>query len=72
MSKWVRVDSSNTVQEVINYNPFEIVNEAFHPFFHEVSGEETYGWIYDSDTGTFSAPPEPPAPPEEPVGVATT
>jgi hypothetical protein len=69
MSKWVRIDSSNTVQEVIYYNPFEIVNEEFHPFFREVSGEETYGWIYDPDTGTFSAPPPPP---EEPVGVATT
>jgi hypothetical protein len=83
MSKWVRVDSNNVVQEVISYNPFEIVNEAFHPFFHEVSGEESYGWTYDPDTGTFTPPPEPepepeepgpvqPLPPEEPVGVTTT
>lgn len=73
MSKWVRVDSNNVVQEVISYNPFEVVNEAFHSFFHEVSGEESYGWTYDPDTGTFTAPPPLPEPePEEPVGVATT
>ena len=58
MSKWVRV-SSNIVQEVVLYNPCEIVNEAFHSSYHEVSCEEDCGWIYDPDTRTFSAPPEP-------------
>ena len=72
MSKWVRVDSNNIVQEVIFYNPFEVVNETFHSFFHEVSGEESYGWAYDPDAGTFTAPPPPPPEPEEPVGVSTT
>ncbi len=72
MSKWVRVDSNNVVQEVISYNPFEIVNEAFHPFFHEVSGEESYGWTYDPNTGTFTEPPPLPEPPEEPVTEETT
>jgi hypothetical protein len=72
MSKWVRVDLTNTVQEVISYNPFEVVNEAFHSFFHEVSGEETYGWTYDPNTGTFTEPPPLPEPPEEPVTEETT
>ena len=62
MSKWVRVDSNNIVQEVVYCNPFEIVNEAFHPFFHEVSGEESYGWTYDLNTDTFVAPPPQPDP----------
>lgn len=75
MSKWVRVDSSNIVQEVISYNPFDTVNESLHPFFHEVFGEESYGWTYDPDTDTFTAPPpipepdpEPPLPPTRPPG----
>ncbi len=66
MSKWVRIDSNNIVQEVISYNPFEIVNEELHPFFHEVSGKETYGWIYNPKKKKFTAPPE------ESVGVTTT
>jgi hypothetical protein len=69
MSKWVRIDSNNIIQEVISYNPFGIVNEAFHSFFYEVSGDVTYGWTYNPEAETFSAPLPPP---EEPVGIAST
>jgi hypothetical protein len=64
MSKWVRIDSNNIVQEVISYNPFGIINKQFHSFFYEVYGDETYDWVYNPETQTFSPPPEPP---EEPV-----
>jgi hypothetical protein len=76
MTKWVRVDNNNIIQEVISYNPFEIINEKFHNFFYEIFGDETYGWTYDPETETFNAPPSPPEeplpPPEEPVGIGTT
>jgi hypothetical protein len=67
MAKWSRV-LNDVVQEVVDYDPVERgVNEAFLPTFHLCSDDVEIGWLYDPETQTFSAPPEPEPIPEPPA-----
>jgi len=69
MSKWARV-VNEMVAEVVDYNPFEVVNEAFHYQFHECGDEVEVGYTYDEDTLEWEAPA--PIPEPEAVGIAST
>ena len=67
MANWARV-VDNMVQEVIDYDPVERgVNAAFLASFHSCGADVEFGWTYDPSTQTFSAPPEPEPPAEEPA-----
>lgn len=71
MKKWVRVQDG-MVQEVVTYNPFEVVNENFHHLFKECNIENVdVRWLYDENTNTFSEPPELQLL-TEPIGIVTT
>lgn len=61
MSKWARV-VNEMVTEVVDYNPFEVVNEAFHHQFHECGDEVEVGYTYDEKTGTYAVVEIPPLP----------
>jgi hypothetical protein len=55
MSKWCRLDN-NLVQEVITYNPYEVINENFHHLFVQCPEEVELLWSYDPNTGDFTPP----------------
>ena len=68
MKRWVRLNDK-VVQEIVTYNPFEIVNENFHNLFKECNDDNVdLLWIYDEKTKTFIAPPDP----EIAVGITST
>lgn len=70
MKRWVRVEYG-MVQEIVTYNPFEVVNENFHHLFKECNNDIVdILWSYDEETGTFSEPEPEPEP--DPVGIAST
>lgn len=55
MAKWARVEAER-VQEVIDYNPYEVINEAFHHLFHPCGDEVEVGYEYDQKTKTYTEP----------------
>lgn len=74
MKRWVRVENS-MVQEIVTYNPFEVINENFHHLFKECNDDNVdVFWSYDEKSGIFSEPPLPPLPPLDSnlVGIAST
>jgi hypothetical protein len=57
MSKWIRIDNQNTIQEVIDYDPNGVVNETFLPLFKgPFSDDVMLGYVYDPDTDTCTLP----------------
>lgn len=55
MTKYARVQNG-MVQEVIYYNPYEVVNENFHHLFHPCPDEVELNWRYDENTQTYIEP----------------
>ena len=47
---------SGMVCEVIDYNPYEVINENFHHMFHPCPDEVKINWIYDENTQTYTEP----------------
>lgn len=57
MSKWIRIDQENVIQEVISYDPNGVVNETFLPLFKGPFGDEVeLGYEYNPDTNTCTLP----------------
>jgi hypothetical protein len=57
MSKWIRIDEQNTIQEIITYDPNGIINEAFLPLFKGPFGDEVIrGYSYDPNKNTCFIP----------------
>lgn len=76
MQRWVRLHNK-VVQEIVTYNPFELVNENFHHLFLECNNDQVdIFWSYDEETRSFNPPQKPEEslePPllKDPVGVST-
>ena len=57
MATWIRIDSSNNIQEVINYDPNGVINEKFLPLFKGPFGDDVkLGYEYDPSKGTCTKP----------------
>lgn len=59
MTKYARVQNG-FVQEIVFYNPYEVVNENFHNLFHPCPDEVEVSWSYNEETEMYTEPePEP-------------
>ena len=58
MAKWARVNLKEDSQiiEIIDYNPKEVINEAFWDLFKECPEEVGRGYWYDPVKDTFYLP----------------
>jgi hypothetical protein len=58
MTKWARInpEKEEVIQEVITYNPYEIINENFWHLFKECPDEVEKGYFYNPNTETFYLP----------------
>jgi hypothetical protein len=62
MQKYARIEIG-IVQEVVDYNPYEIINENFHYLFHPCPDEVEVFWQYDENTKIYTEPDPLPSPP---------
>jgi hypothetical protein len=62
MTKYARVQNG-FVQEIVFYNPYEVVNENFHNLFHPCPDEVEVSWSYNEETEMYTKP-EPELEPE--------
>ena len=57
MATWIRIDSSNIIQEVIDYDPNGVINEGFLHLFKGPFGDDVkLGYEYDAGKGTCTKP----------------